>query len=152
NWTSIKSIHLSSNNLSSLPLWFGGLNNQVYLDLSRNALSFNDFDFSGCIKHDIEELYLSINKLNGNLPTWIGHLQKLGNLDLSSNYFCSSILQSLGMTKDCAHALNSTNQDIVDERPFYAEIDWQNQDVKQVMKGKEYDIARILRLEVNFDL
>ncbi|XP_028799918.1 receptor-like protein EIX2 [Neltuma alba] len=68
-----------------------------------------DSDLSGCIKYDIEELDLSRNGLNGHLPTWIGHLEKLVYLDLSNNYICGNIPHSFGQLVNLRSLYLSSN-------------------------------------------
>ncbi|KAI9082891.1 hypothetical protein K1719_035221 [Acacia pycnantha] len=57
------------------------------------------------------------------------------------------------MTKDSAHMWKFDNQSTDDfTKIIYWENEWSKEDVKQVMKGREFDITRILRFVVNLDL
>ncbi|XLR49220.1 hypothetical protein HN51_033467 [Arachis hypogaea] len=124
NMTSIESLHLSSNSFTSVPSWFIELKKLVYLNLSFNKLtsmecsissilknmchlktlniagnrlrkeSIGNSDLSTCIRHDLENLDLSENEFNDQLPSWLGQLKNLGNLDLEDNFFYGPVPSS----------------------------------------------------------
>ncbi|KAH7674537.1 Non-specific serine/threonine protein kinase protein [Dioscorea alata] len=51
--------------------------------------------FSGCMKDNLQELWLNGNTLMGHLPSWIGNLTSLRCLDLSKNSLYGPLPQSL---------------------------------------------------------
>ncbi|KAL4277590.1 hypothetical protein S245_072220 [Arachis hypogaea] len=126
NITSIESLDLYDNSLTSVPSWFIELKKLVYLDLSFNKLTsmecsissilknmchlktlniggnklrkefIGNSDLSTCIRHDLENLDLSENEFNDQLPSWLGQLKNLGNLYLKDNFFYGPIPSSFG--------------------------------------------------------
>ncbi|GFZ21190.1 leucine-rich repeat (LRR) family protein [Actinidia rufa] len=63
---------------------------------------------------DLEDLYLSYNKLNGTIPSWLSNLSSLSLLDLSGNAFTGPIpstigeLQNLNSLSLAENSLNGT--------------------------------------------
>ncbi|XP_061369542.1 receptor-like protein 46 [Gastrolobium bilobum] len=110
---------------SMIPSWFAKLKSLIVLDLSSNELPHMEcslpsiirnmchlklldfsgnklqgeltgsYELSGCIRYDLEALDLSDNEFSDRLPTWLGQLENLEFLDLSSNFFYGPIPFSL---------------------------------------------------------
>ncbi|KAK4337631.1 hypothetical protein RND71_042118 [Anisodus tanguticus] len=119
-------LDLSSNNIfSELPDEFAKLTSLEYLDLSSNygingtlkrtlgklcnlkTLILNDNSISGnitefinalseCQNNSLETLNLSQNKLSGNLPSTLGYLRKLKDLQLRFNSLTGTIPETIG--------------------------------------------------------
>jgi Leucine-rich repeat (LRR) protein len=117
NLTSLTWLDLSQNTFESVPLWLGGLEGLLYLNLSWNHVNHIEgslttiignmchllsLDFSGnrlqgdalvgnlqsgCIGYDLEELDLTNNNFNDQLPTWLRQLENLVILTLHSSFF-----------------------------------------------------------------
>ncbi|KAI9080547.1 hypothetical protein K1719_037513 [Acacia pycnantha] len=105
----------------------------------------------------LQILRLRDNMLDGNIPLNLCQLKSLQILDLANNNLSGSIPHCIGnltgMTKDSAHLWKFQNQSTDDaNKTKFLEMEWSNEDVKQVMKGREYDITRILLFVVNLDL
>ncbi|OIV90190.1 hypothetical protein TanjilG_01386 [Lupinus angustifolius] len=96
--SSLECLLLSNNKLQgSIPKSFQSLCQLITLDLSYNKLSgqFSDYMQHLCSEgHDIINLKLSDNQLNGTLPYNIGQLSKLQSLSIHSNKFSGIINES----------------------------------------------------------
>ncbi|KAM3753840.1 hypothetical protein ACB098_03G122500 [Castanea mollissima] len=101
NFTSLTELRLSHCNLTgSIPkIAKGNLCKLQTLDLSDNNLSGEITEFfqalSECSNSSLEELYLSQNKLIGNIPHSLGNLKRLRELQLGANAFSGSIPSSI---------------------------------------------------------
>ncbi|XP_027367298.1 receptor-like protein EIX2 [Abrus precatorius] len=126
NLTSLQFLYLSENGFTSVPSWFSELKKLVYVYLDYNELTlmecslssilenmchlkilylssnklqgkpFGSYELSGCIRYDLEVLYLDSNEFSDGLPAWLGQLENLKYLDLNSNFFHGLIPSSLG--------------------------------------------------------
>ncbi|XP_074282165.1 receptor-like protein EIX2 isoform X2 [Silene latifolia] len=75
--------------------------NLKHLDLSKNYISQGDIlesfmSLSGCDAFELQYLNLSLNKMNGSLPSSLGQLTNLKYLDLGYNKMNGSLPSSLG--------------------------------------------------------
>nr|XP_010910599.1 receptor-like protein EIX2 [Elaeis guineensis] len=102
NLASLKTLDLSGNQFleGKIPVELGELCKLQYLGLSyinisKNLLEFEEV-FSGCIKNNLETLYMWNTQLGGYLPDWLGDFRKLKYLDLSGNSISGHIPASLG--------------------------------------------------------
>ncbi|XP_039135855.1 receptor-like protein EIX1 [Dioscorea cayenensis subsp. rotundata] len=102
NASSLQFLDLSYNGGISgdMPRGFGDLCNlqSLYLDGTFMGKSLDDFKdaFSGCINQNLNVLSFGFSSLQGPLTDWLGEFRNLTILDLSSNYFYSSIPTSIG--------------------------------------------------------
>ncbi|XP_050368852.1 receptor-like protein EIX2 [Argentina anserina] len=124
NLTNLKKLDASRNSFGPIPIEFGNLKSLEDLDLTNNSfqgqipkvigtlcslrilhISKNSFSggleeilngFSNCTKYRLQSLVLSRNKMEGELPTTLGMLENLKELNLQSNLFFGSIPESIG--------------------------------------------------------
>ncbi|ONI13607.1 hypothetical protein PRUPE_4G233100 [Prunus persica] len=90
---SLVRLNLSSNHLS---LSFNNLSNNTWLELSTLDLSFcniSEFPYFLRASPNLEALYLSHNRIQGNLPKWLLDVGKesLTYLDLSHNFLTGTV-------------------------------------------------------------
>ncbi|KAH7674541.1 Leucine-rich repeat protein [Dioscorea alata] len=103
NMTSLRFLELSGNHGLHMSLNFlielKNLCKLQTLDLGYMNIKhrFSDLGviFSGCMKDNLQELWLSGNTLMGHLPSWIGNLTSLRCLGLSQNSLYGPLPQSL---------------------------------------------------------
>ncbi|KAK8593825.1 hypothetical protein V6N13_042608 [Hibiscus sabdariffa] len=133
NISSLTFIDLNSNHLSGrIPLDVGELPNLQYLNLAGNSnLSASCYQLLRRSWKNIEVLNLASNKVHGKLPSSIGNMTSLANLDLSTNEVEGGIPSSIGklcslksfdlsdnnLTGSLPQFLEET-QDCVPSRPF----------------------------------
>ncbi|KAK2458096.1 receptor protein EIX2 [Trifolium repens] len=126
NMIFIEYLMLSGNSLTSIPPWLAELKKLVSLDLSGNQLTLKESflssiitnmcnlqelylsrnklkgelmghsKLSGCIRYDLEVLDLQNNHISDRLPNWLGQLENLNYLHISSNFLHGPIPLSIG--------------------------------------------------------
>ncbi|KAL1292265.1 hypothetical protein AAHE18_20G259000 [Arachis hypogaea] len=174
-------INLSSNKLSgAVPSSFGNLSTLAWLHLNNNSLhgeflasmrnlphllimDLGENQLSGTISSwsantfsSLQILRLRQNLLSGGIPSQICELSSLKILDLSRNNLNGSIPWCIGnlrgMTLE-ASTLSppSTLAKGISFRRARVH-DWETEDVVEVMKGRELDYIKILKLVVMMDL
>ncbi|CAJ1968015.1 unnamed protein product [Sphenostylis stenocarpa] len=143
-------LHLSNNSLhGTFPLSLRNLKNLLIVDLGENHLSGLIPSWMGNIFSLIQILRLRQNKLNGTIPLELCQLSALQILDLSNNNLVGTIPHCVGnLTGMISGKKSSISQP--SEGPRYNE--WFEQDVRQVIKGRELDYSRNLKLLANMDL
>ncbi|XP_031497346.1 probable LRR receptor-like serine/threonine-protein kinase IRK [Nymphaea colorata] len=117
--TALRTLDLSGNSFEgTVPQGIKALSNLQTLDLSGNGfsgnipddiggcssmwtLNFGDNVFSGVLPSSIQKINLTSfrvhkNRLNGEIPRWIGDLKALDTLDFSSNGFSGEIPDVIG--------------------------------------------------------
>ncbi|KAI9082878.1 hypothetical protein K1719_035208 [Acacia pycnantha] len=154
-------LHLNDNYLEGkLPLTLKSLKQLIILDLGENKF-FGSIpsSWTNSTFPTLQILRLRDNMLDGNIPLNLCQLKSLQILDLANNNLSGSIPHCIGnlrgMTKDSAHMWKFENQATDNEsftRNHFLENEWLYEDVKQVIKGREFDITRILQFVVNLDL
>ncbi|XP_027364711.1 receptor-like protein EIX1 [Abrus precatorius] len=147
-------LHLNSNNLQGeLPTSLSFLKQLLILDLGENQ-------FSGSIPSSwttntfpsLHILRLRQNMLSGSIPSQLCQLTSLKILDLSCNNLSGSIPWCIGNLRGMIRDKSNTELTTPAMPPTSASFGWYTEDVKQIMKGTEFDYVKILKLVVNLDL
>ena len=94
NLSNLKSLDLSSNELTGIPGELGSLSNLESLDLSSNELTGIPGELGNL--PNLETLYLGFNELAGPIPAELGNLSNLETLYLSYNQLTGMIPAELG--------------------------------------------------------
>ncbi|GAU38514.1 hypothetical protein TSUD_396310 [Trifolium subterraneum] len=167
-------INLSSNKLSGvIPNSFGHLSTLVWLHLNNNSfhgefpsflknlkqlliLDIGDNQMSGTIPSWIGDIFslmrilrLSQNKFQGNIPSQLCKLSTLHILDFSNNMLMGSIPHCIGNLTSMIQG-KKPQVLIAPGQPRYFE--WYEQDVSEIIKGREDHYTRNLKLVFNVDL
>jgi len=117
-------LDLSNNSLQGFVPRLHRLCNLRVLNLSKNKLVG---DLNGmregqprCNKYSLEELDLSLNRLTGSLPDWIGQSRKLKTLDLSCNTLDGYFPETLGQLSElvCLNVGFNSLQGVVSDTLF----------------------------------
>ncbi|KAE9611320.1 putative leucine-rich repeat-containing, plant-type, leucine-rich repeat domain, L [Lupinus albus] len=155
---------INSNNIN----WVSGLQSLQHLDLSgvdlgdvhnllQNKLSGRIPSWISNTFPSLHILRLRQNNLRGSIPSQICQLSSLKILDLSRNNLEGSI--PLCLANLTGMMLNNSDSNLnvspMAEAPapaYESEPEWSNEDVKQIIKGREDDYIKILKLVVNMDL
>ncbi|XP_055961743.1 receptor-like protein EIX2 [Mercurialis annua] len=105
NFTSLSVLDVSKNSFnSSIPTWLLNLTNLTKLDLSSNSFG-GSFPIEFGDLTALEELNLELNGyIGGHLPSSLGKLCKLKNLNLGSNNLSGEITQLMDGFYDCPSA------------------------------------------------
>ncbi|MED6225285.1 hypothetical protein PIB30_092238 [Stylosanthes scabra] len=143
-------LHLNNNSLhGELPL---SLNFQklLILDLGENRLSGAIPSWKNDTFPELQILRLRGNMLNGTAPSNLCQFAKLQILDLANNSLRGAIPRCIGnitgMALDTKVLSNRTGTAINGTKQ------WNQEDVKQVIKGRELDYTKNLVLLTNLDL
>ncbi|XP_054816980.1 probable LRR receptor-like serine/threonine-protein kinase IRK [Prosopis cineraria] len=165
NLSTLTSLDISDNNLDSVPLWLGEFTFLAHLNLARHKL--------------LESLNLSNNGLLGELPSTLSSWHLLEILDLGNNQLHGNIPSTfwegttrlkipfcIGNLKGMMINKASNKGSKVDEafEPIVAPTSppappatppfdqWEREDVKQFMKGRELNFTKNLKFVINMDL
>ncbi|KAK7393250.1 hypothetical protein VNO78_21800 [Psophocarpus tetragonolobus] len=143
-------LHLNNNSLHGMfPPSLGNLKHLLILNLGENHLSGIIPSWIGNIFSSMQILRLRQNKFSGTIPLQLCQLSTLQILDLSNNNLMGSIPYCIGnLTGMILGKKYSTTQP--SQGPTYDE--WYEQEVRQVIKGRELDYTRNLKLVANMDL
>ncbi|QHO43983.1 hypothetical protein HN51_009463 [Arachis hypogaea] len=114
------------------------------LDLGENRLSgFIPF-WNGNELPDLQILRLRKNLLHGVIPSSLCQFVELQILDLAENHLVGPIPRCIS---------NITRMTSANTLSFWEELNpWDNEDLKQVIKGRELDYIRNLKYVINLDL
>ncbi|XLU36159.1 hypothetical protein S245_072225, partial [Arachis hypogaea] len=128
----------------------------LIMDLGENQISGTIPSWSANTFSSLQILRLRQNRLSGSIPSQICELSSIQILDLSRNNLNGSIPRCIGnlrgMTLE-APALSPTSSAAKPRNSFNRrESDWREEDVIEVIKGRELDYIRILKLVVIMDL
>ncbi|CAL0302348.1 unnamed protein product [Lupinus luteus] len=149
NLSSLVWLHLNNNNLKGkFPMAANVLMDLLILDVGENQLSGTIPPWITDTFPSLQILRLKQNNFTGSIPSQLCQLSALKILDLSRNNFEGSIPSCLGYLRGMI--LEKENKDW--NMGTFPGYQWYNEDVKQVMKGEEYDYIVILKLVVNMDL
>ncbi|KAL1319430.1 LRR receptor-like serine/threonine-protein kinase GSO2 [Arachis ipaensis] len=148
NMTSLVWLHLNNNSLhGELPLYIS-VEKLLILDLGDNQLSGALPSWKNDAIPELQILRLRGNMFNGTVPSNLCQFAKLQILDLANNSLKGPIPHCIGnitgmalVTKILSNGtqVNATKQ-------------WNQEDVKQVIKGRELDYTKNLVLLTNLDL
>ena len=140
-------LHLNNNTLhGGSPSSLRNLNQLLILDVGDNHLSGIIPLWMGNIFSSMQILRLRQNRFNGTIPLQLCQLSALQMLDLSNNNL-------MGQIPHCIENLTgmvSTKNTSFNQPSRY--VEWYEQDVRVVMKGRELEYTRNLKLVVNLDL
>ncbi|MED6205754.1 hypothetical protein PIB30_020723 [Stylosanthes scabra] len=173
-----ESIDLSSNNLSgAIPSTLGNLSTLYWLHLNNNSLQgeipvlerkmdkllildVGENKLSGSIPSSIADTFPELqilrmpqNMLSGSMPSQLCQLSSLKILDLSKNKLGGSIPWCIGNMRGMILNISAYHSTVVGtsaDPPV--EEQWPTEDVNEVMKGRELDYIRILKLVVIINL
>ncbi|KAE9604912.1 hypothetical protein Lal_00036930 [Lupinus albus] len=162
NLSSLLWLHLDNNNLRGrLPMHISGLNNLLIFDLGENQFSGSIPSWTNKTFRSLQILRLPKNKLSGSIPSQLCQLASLKILDLSGNNLVGSIPKCIGnlkgMTTDKSNNESLSNDESISDQHYVgfngsSYSGWSYEDVKQVVKGREFDYLKILKHVVNMDL
>ncbi|XP_014511501.1 leucine-rich repeat receptor protein kinase EMS1-like [Vigna radiata var. radiata] len=144
NLSTLAWLHLNNNSLhGEFPSSLRNLSQLLILDVGENDLSGIIPSWMGNIFSSMQILRLPQNRLNGTIPLKLCQLSALQVLDLSNNNLMGPIPHCIGNLTGMASKKNiSVNQP----------VEWYEQDVRVVMKGRELEYTRTLNLVVTLDL
>ena len=157
NLSSLSWLHLDNNNLQGeLPVHVRNLKQLLTLDIGENQLSGSIPSWTANTFPSLQILRLRQNMLSGSIPSQLCQLSSLKILDLSRNNLRGSIPWCIGnlqgmilnMSSDEAIAELAPNTAVAEAS---VEQQWSSEDVKEIMKGREFDYIKILKLVVNMD-
>ncbi|CAL0316013.1 unnamed protein product [Lupinus luteus] len=148
NMSSLLWLHLNNNRLEQkLPVSKNVFENLLILDLGENQLSGRIPSWISNTFPSLQILRMRQNMLIGSIPSQICQLSSLKILDLSHNNLEGSIPLCLGNLT----GMMLSNSDSM-ALAMAPDSEWSKEDVKQIIKGREDDYIKILKLVVNVDL
>ncbi|XLU36163.1 hypothetical protein S245_072229 [Arachis hypogaea] len=156
NLSSLSWLHLNNNSLHGEFLAsVRNLSQLLIMDLGENQISGTIPSWSANTFSSLQILRLRQNRLSGSIPSQICELSSIQILDLSRNNLNGSIPRCIGnlrgMTLE-APALSPASSAAELNNLSLAESRWTTEDVIEVIKGRELDYIRILKLVVIMDL
>lgn len=145
-------LHLNNNSLrGEFPSSLRNLKQLFILDLGENQMSGLIPSWGGDIFPSIQILRLRQNKFHGNIPAQLCQLSTLKIMDLSNNMLMGSIPHCIGnLTAMIQGSKPSTSVSLAPGDPKY--LEWSDQEVIQIMKGRELQYTRNLKLVAIMDL
>ncbi|MED6121167.1 hypothetical protein PIB30_027652 [Stylosanthes scabra] len=148
NMSSLVWLHLNNNSLQGeLPLSLN-FKKLLILDLGENQLSGGIPSWKNDTFPQLQILRLRGNMFNGTVPSNLCQFAKLQILDLANNSLKGAIPRCIGnitgMALDTKILSNGTEVNATKQ--------WNQEDVKQVIKGRELDYTKNLVLLTNLDL
>ncbi|RYR32281.1 hypothetical protein Ahy_A10g046868 isoform A [Arachis hypogaea] len=155
NLSTLSWLHLNNNSLHGE--FLASMRYLPYLlimDLGENQLSGPIPSWSANTFPSLQVLRLRQNMLNGSIPSQLCELSSLRILDLSRNNLNGSIPRCIGNIQGMileGSALSATSS-IASGPALPPDSDWQAENVKEVVKGRELDYIRILKFLVHMDL
>ncbi|CAK8534568.1 unnamed protein product [Lathyrus sativus] len=143
-------LHLNNNSLhGEIPSFLKNLKQLLILDIGDNQMSGNIPSWIGDIFSSLQILRLTQNKFQGYIPSQLCKLSALQILDLSNNMLIGPIPQCIGNLTSMIQGRKSSVL-LSPEDPKY--LEWYEQDVSQIIKGRENHYTRNLKLVANVDL
>ncbi|KAL2326049.1 hypothetical protein Fmac_025107 [Flemingia macrophylla] len=143
-------LHLNNNSLHGrFPSSLRNLKHLLILDVGENHLSWTIPSWIGSIFSSLKILRLRKNRLNGTIPSQLCQLSSLQILDLSNNNLMGPIPYCIGNLTGMILGKNPSASQL-SEGPRY--IEWYEQDVRVVIKGRELEYTRNLKLVVSMDM
>ncbi|KAK7393259.1 hypothetical protein VNO78_21809 [Psophocarpus tetragonolobus] len=143
-------LHLSNNNLhGQIPSSLRNLKHILILDLGENLMSGTIPSWMGNRFSSMHILRLRQNRFNGTIPSQLCQLSGLQILDLSNNKLMGSIPHCIGNLTGMILGKNYSATQPSEGPDYYK---WYEQEVRQVIKGRELDYTRNLKLVANMDL
>ncbi|XP_020210302.1 receptor-like protein EIX2 [Cajanus cajan] len=150
NLSTLAWLHLNNNSLhGGFPSSLRNLKHLLILDVGENHLSWTIPLWMGNIFSSLQILRLRQNKFHGTIPSQLCQLSALKILDLSDNNLMGSIPQCIGNFTGMILGKKSSATE-PSEGP--RNLEWYEQEVRQVIKGRELDYTRNLKLVANMDL
>jgi hypothetical protein len=141
---------LSNNSFQGeFPLFLRNLKKLLILDIGENKMSGTIPSWIGDIFSLIQILRLRQNNFQGYIPSQLCKLSALQILDLSNNMLIGSIPHCIGNLTAMIKGYKPLVS-LAPEEPRY--LEWFEQDVSQIIKGREYHYTRNLKLVANVDL
>ncbi|XP_057761110.1 receptor-like protein EIX2 [Arachis stenosperma] len=148
NMSSLVWLHLNNNSLhGELPLSLN-FKKLLILDLGENQLSGAIPSWKDDTFFELQILRLRGNMFNGTVPSNLCQFGKLKILDLANNSLRGAIPHCIGnITGMVLETKILSNGTVVNGTK-----QWNQEDVKQVIKGREFDYTKNLVLLTNLDL
>ncbi|MED6121352.1 hypothetical protein PIB30_029339 [Stylosanthes scabra] len=141
NLSSLGWLHLNNNKFQGkLPSSLANIKELALLDVGENQLSGTIPSWNGSEFPNLQIIRMRRNMLNGSIPSTFCQLVRLQILDLAENNLVGPIPHCIG------NITRLTSPYI----PKSSGLD--NQDLKQVIKGRELDYIKNLKYVVNLDL
>ncbi|XP_020989107.1 receptor-like protein EIX1 [Arachis duranensis] len=157
NLSTLSWLHLNNNSLHGEFLAsMRNLPQLLIIDLGENQLSGTIPSWSANTFSSLQILRLRQNRLSGSIPSQICELSSIKILDLSRNNLNGSIPRCIGnlrgMTLEAPALSPTSSADELHNSSLAQESGWTTEDVIEVIKGRELDYIRILKLVVIMDL
>jgi len=155
NLLGLKWFHLNNNTLhGSFPSSLRNLKNLLILDIGENLMSGILPSWIGNTFSSLQILILRQNKFSGTIPSELCQLSALQIMDLSNNNLTGSIPHCVGNLTGMILGKNSVTQSSknLTEKLKVENNEWYEQEVRQVVKGRELQYTKIVKLLFNMDL
>ncbi|KAG4997213.1 hypothetical protein JHK84_028243 [Glycine max] len=141
--------HLNNKSLQGgIPSSLRNLQQLLILDLGENHLSGIIPLWMGNIFYSMQILRLRQNMLIGKIPSQLCQLSALQILDLSNNNLMGSIPHCIG---NLTAMILGKKSSVIQPSEEPRDVEWYEQEVRQVIKGRELDYTRNLKLVANMD-